>query len=124
MIIGTKIKQLRTKKGLSQEFIAHALGVSQSKYSRFESGTTSLDWSIIPVLADLFEVELDELFMRERGKTPVVDVILSRKVPTLHLNEYALREIENTYQNLLVQKEAFYKEIIEEKNALIKQLLN
>lgn len=44
------IRQIRMQKGFSQEYVAHFLKISQSKYSRLENGSTIFD---VPTLGEL-----------------------------------------------------------------------
>lgn len=60
--IGNKIRELRKKKGITQEGLATVLSVSPQAVSKWESGLTYPDITIIPTLAALFKVSLDELF--------------------------------------------------------------
>ena len=49
----------RTKKGLSQEEVAKAIGVSQKSYSNYENGTRNPKIDKIIKLAKLLEIELN-----------------------------------------------------------------
>lgn len=60
--IGTRIRALRKKKGLTQEALAAALSVSPQAISKWESGLTYPDMATIPSIAAFFEVSLDFLF--------------------------------------------------------------
>lgn len=60
--IGNKIRELRKKKGITQEALASVLSVSAQAVSKWESGITYPDMEIIPVIAGYFEVSLDILF--------------------------------------------------------------
>lgn len=60
--IGNKIRELRKKKGLTQEALAAALSVSPQAVSKWESGLTYPDMTMIPVIAGYFEISLDLLF--------------------------------------------------------------
>ncbi len=60
--IGGKIRELRKKKGITQEALAAALLVSPQAVSKWEMGLTYPDMAMIPVLAGYFEVSLDMLF--------------------------------------------------------------
>ena len=60
--IGNKIRELRKKKGITQEALASALSVSPQAVSKWEMGLTCPDIAMIPVLAGYFEVSLDMLF--------------------------------------------------------------
>ena len=60
--IGYKIRELRKKKGITQEALAAALWVSPQAVSKWESGLTYPDLTMIPVIAGYFEISLDALF--------------------------------------------------------------
>ena len=62
MEIGTKIKQLRYKSGLTQEQLATKLGISAQSISKWETAVTMPDISLLPTLAGEFGVTIDELF--------------------------------------------------------------
>ena len=50
------IKALRELKGLSQDYVAKRLGISQSSYARFENESKRIDYRLIEGVADVFEV--------------------------------------------------------------------
>ena len=60
--IGNKIRELRKKKGITQEALASVLSVSPQAVSKWESGLTYPDVEMIPVIAGYFEISLDMLF--------------------------------------------------------------
>jgi len=60
--MGEKIKLLRKRKGLSQEALAQILGVSFQSVSKWETGTTFPDITLIPSIAAFFNTTTDELF--------------------------------------------------------------
>ena len=61
MEIGTKIKDLRKRKGLTQEQLAAGLSISFQSVSKWETGVTLPDLSMIPGLTRLLGVTADEL---------------------------------------------------------------
>ena len=61
MNLGLNIKKLRLAKGMTQEELAEYTGVSSRAVSRWENGITYPDISLFPILANLFEVTVDEL---------------------------------------------------------------
>ena len=61
MKIQEQIAFLRKQKGLTQEELAQALGVTNQAVSKWESGTCCPDIQLLPELAKLFEVTVDEL---------------------------------------------------------------
>lgn len=62
MDIGNKIKQLRFKAGMTQEQLAGELGISAQSVSKWETGVTMPDITLLPILAGELGVSIDELF--------------------------------------------------------------
>lgn len=62
MNLGNKIRELRRSRGLTQEQLANALGLSPQAVSKWESEASYPDMTLIPVLANFFDVSLDALF--------------------------------------------------------------
>lgn len=60
--IGSKIRELRKKKGITQEQLASVLSVSPQAVSKWESSLTYPDMEMMPVIAAYFEVSMDILF--------------------------------------------------------------
>lgn len=63
-ILGNNIMRLRKENDLTQEQLANGLGITYQAVSKWETGVSSPDISMLPLLADLFEVSIDELFGR------------------------------------------------------------
>jgi len=62
MNLGNKIRELRRAKNLTQEQLAASLNISAQAVSKWEMGASYPDMTMIPTLAALFKVSLDELF--------------------------------------------------------------
>lgn len=62
LVIGSKIRELRRRKDISQEVLAQYLGVSFQAVSKWESGITMPDIGLIPAIASFFGISIDELF--------------------------------------------------------------
>lgn len=62
MELNRKIKQLRLNKGITQETLANALGITAQAVSRWENETTLPDISLLPQISVFFGVSIDELF--------------------------------------------------------------
>ena len=64
--IGSFIAALRKTNGMTQRDLAERLNVSDKTVSRWERDDGAPDLSLIPVIAELFEVSCDELLRGER----------------------------------------------------------
>lgn len=62
MNIANKIKQLRSKAGMTQEQLASSLGISAQSVSKWENSVTMPDITLLPQLAIQLGVSIDELF--------------------------------------------------------------
>jgi transcriptional regulator with XRE-family HTH domain len=62
MELHEKIKFLRHKKSWSQEKVAHQLGISVNGYGNIERGETDIPLSRLRKVAEVFGVDLAELF--------------------------------------------------------------
>lgn len=59
--LGKRIAALRKAKGLTQEQLAEKVGVSAQAVSKWENDVSCPDITLLPLLADLFDVSVDEL---------------------------------------------------------------
>ena len=64
--LGENIRSLRITNGITQEQFGYELGVSAQAVSRWENGATYPDITMLPMIADFFDVTLDELMGRGR----------------------------------------------------------
>ena len=70
--IGEFLKTLRKENNLTQEDLADKMNVSRRTVSRWETGSNLPDLSILVELADLYDVDMREIFNGER-KNETVD---------------------------------------------------
>ena len=63
-MIGTQIASFRKKCNMTQEVLAQKLGVTNQAVSKWESDQCCPDVMLLPKLADVFGVSVDELFGR------------------------------------------------------------
>ena len=59
--LGESIKEHRTSRKMTQEFVAESLGVSRQAVSKWESGASDPSTSNLIALAKLFGVSVEEL---------------------------------------------------------------
>ena len=62
--MGDNISRLRRKVGMTQEMLAYRLGVSAQAVSKWERQLSCPDVSLLPVMAEVFAVSIDELFVK------------------------------------------------------------
>ena len=68
MTIADRIQNLRKSKGMSQEELADAVGVSRQAVSKWESEQTTPDLDKVVIMSEIFEVTTDYLL---KGIEPV-----------------------------------------------------
>ncbi|MCD8391261.1 MAG: helix-turn-helix domain-containing protein [Firmicutes bacterium] len=73
MDIGAKIKELRKKRGITQERLAEYLNISPQAVSKWESGISLPDITFVAPIAAFFKVSTDELLSSDRS---VIDLNL------------------------------------------------
>ncbi len=64
-----RIRDLREDKDLTQTQIAKVLGMSQTGYSKYETGENDLPSSILIKLADFYNVSVDYILERTSDPT-------------------------------------------------------
>ncbi len=79
MTIGKRIAALRKEKGLKQEELAQLLGVSGQAVSKWENDQTCPDISLLPQLAKILGVSVDELLSGKQETAPVVQILPEEK---------------------------------------------
>ncbi|MBQ8393751.1 MAG: helix-turn-helix transcriptional regulator [Clostridia bacterium] len=62
MNIGNRIRELRKKKGLTQEQLASSINISFQAISKWENNIALPDITMMPILAVFFGISMDELF--------------------------------------------------------------
>ena len=73
-----RIKTLRKSRGITQEQLAGYLEISPQAVSRWETGTSCPDISLLPQIAALFEITVDELLgVNEAGKRREIGTVVA-----------------------------------------------
>lgn len=75
-MIGQNILSLRKERKLSQEQVANQIGVSRQTIAKWESGESIPDIQYSSLLAELFEVTLDDLVNKDTD-----EIVKSMKLP-------------------------------------------
>ncbi len=73
--LGQRISTLRKNKGLTQEELAHMLNVSAQAVSKWENDITCPDISLLPELAEILGVTIDELLSGKKELLPSAKIL-------------------------------------------------
>ena len=71
--LGSRIGECRKKKGITQDQLSEHIGVSSQAVSKWENDLSCPDITLLPQLADYFNITIDELLRGE--KSQVVQVV-------------------------------------------------
>jgi transcriptional regulator with XRE-family HTH domain len=71
MGVGANIKKLRSKTKYSQQNIADMLGVDKNTYANWESEANDIKSDHLPKIAEIFEVEIQDLFKNKVSKVEI-----------------------------------------------------
>ena len=107
MQLGKRIKELRIENNLTQEELAEQLGVSFQAVSRWENDLTYPDITLLPILANMFDVTVDYLLDVDVVKKEAeIDAIIEKYIVLLNqgkidenliLLENALKKYPNNF---------------------------
>jgi len=67
-IVGKNLRDIRIKRGMSQEDIGTAVGLSFQQIQKYERGTNRISASRLVEFANTLEVELEQLFTGVQGE--------------------------------------------------------
>ena len=76
--LGERIKELRLRDGRTQESLANELGVTAQAVSRWEKSICYPDMELIPPIANVFGVSIDELFGYDNERAKKVDALTEK----------------------------------------------
>jgi len=108
------IKKIREEKGISQEYMAMELGISQSTYTKVERGEVNLYVDRLLKIADILDVGLSKIFNESTSK------IFNVNSNDSSTNTNQVQVVENLYND---NKEIINKlqNILEEENKHLKE---
>lgn len=93
--LGKRIAELRKEKGLKQETLAEKLSVSPQAVSKWENDQSCPDISILPQLAEILGVTVDQLLT---GKEPAPIVKISSPDEKKDIKDMVLRLVVDSAQ--------------------------
>lgn len=93
--IGTKLLELRTEKGETQEQVADSIGISYVSLSRYETGQRMPKMDILSRLADHYGVTVDEIMGRKKPVTSTLNFLEGLEPVSTPVQLYLPEPIEN-----------------------------
>lgn len=95
--IGSTIKSLRKEKKLTQEQLAEKIGVSFQAVSKWENGIALPDITLLPKLAQLFDISIDKLFAYSTKET-------QKEIEDYCYRSYQLRESDHMKARAILEE--------------------
>lgn len=89
---GSKVKELRLEKGLTQQQLANLLGVAVSAISSYESGSRYPSYEVLISIARIFHVSTDYLLGLDKLNTVDVSGLEDKEVAVILQMIEVLRE--------------------------------
>lgn len=87
--LGKRIVQNRKRKNLTQDQLAEKLGVTAQAVSKWENDQSCPDITMLPKLADIFGISIDELLGADRAQVREAEVIGNEQdedISGIHIN--------------------------------------
>lgn len=107
-IIGKRIREMRKKRGLTQDDLAHALGMKRANISNYERGLANVPSTTLYKLADIFNTSADYLLGRTDNPEPIgimdqFDTIAAHRSddPAKELPKEARESLESFMEHIL-----------------------
>lgn len=75
LTLGSTIAYYRRLYSITQEELSRQLNISPQAVSKWEQEISSPDIMLLPLIADVFHISVDELFGRKRETEPVFDLV-------------------------------------------------
>ncbi len=109
--IGSFISVLRRANGMTQAELAEKLFVSDKTVSRWERDESTPDLTLLPIIADLFGVTVDELLRGQRNPATPVSLLEEDREALLEREEQARKNDEKRIHRLLNKRYKKFKNL-------------
>ena len=103
MTLGSKIKNVRQQKKMSQNELAEASGVLQKNISRYEQDTSAPSATAIKKIADALEITTDFLLSDDTEEVLIKDKDLLQKFEVIQNMGGDTRQVVNTFLDLIIR---------------------
>jgi transcriptional regulator with XRE-family HTH domain len=94
--MGETINKLRKEKGITQEELGKAVGVSTQAVSKWECGGVP-DIELLPLIADFFQISIDNLFGRNINDYSDIDTATNKYITSFNTDTRMLKAFEHCW---------------------------
>lgn len=105
--LGDNIRKIRELRGISQQFLADALEISQKNISRIENGQSSPTFNSLIKICDVLDVDLKVIL--DFDEKFVFNNIINNQNGTvgefIAYNNTEVEKLEKLYEKLLIEKD-------------------
>ena len=118
-MLHSKLRNARTQKGYTQEYMAESLGISQKQYSRLENGDSGMTIDYLESICKKLEINPQDLFACEVKQENQNQTGGFANAAYLIVNEFSEKLIEQ-YEKRLKDKDdeiSFLRSLLALKNA-------
>lgn len=115
-VIGKNIRKYRELKGISQEYMALKLDITQASYAKLENSTTKINVERLFDISQLLETDIAEIL--EISKQPVFNQNNNTTANAFAHVEHLYQENKEVYEKLIAAKDeqiTFLKKLLEDK---------
>ncbi|MEZ2733742.1 helix-turn-helix transcriptional regulator [Aneurinibacillus aneurinilyticus] len=113
VLFGTRLKELRQRKQLTQEETAKLLNISRGTYAHYEIDKRQPDFATLQKLADFFDVSIDYLLGRVNDPDQLPQFL---RDPSVDISAY------EGYQELSPKEQEIVKEQVRHTIKILKEL--
>lgn len=111
MLIGEKIRKIRSLKGFSQDYMAGKLAMSQNNYSKIELGEVKVNTDVLENIAEIFELRPEDVLTFDEK------YIFHNNTFNDHSNQVGFNT--HTHNGLANKERELYEALIKEKDSKI-----
>jgi len=97
MVVGTRIKRMRMRHGISQQQLGDLIGVTKVSVCGYETGTRTPNVETLESIADAFGISIDYLLGRE---VPIINDENKKYVGSISVDDVMLIQELRHYPNL------------------------
>jgi transcriptional regulator with XRE-family HTH domain len=108
MVIGEKIRKIRSLKGFSQDYVAAKLSMSQNNYSKIELGEVKVNTEVLEKIAEIFDLRPEDVLTFDE-----------KYIFNNHNTLYDSSNMINVQNELTNKERELYEALLKEKDSKI-----